>query len=89
MRCQIKAESLLFPTMYKSQKVTCSGFCVSGSHIFYGKYCPFPPQQNMLLQKNEKFEHYSESREITTVVFRDWSVVRIPVFYMYIHTSNM
>ena len=36
MRCQIKAESLLFPTMYKSQKVTfptCSGFCGSGSHM--------------------------------------------------------
>ncbi len=36
MRCQIKAESLLFPTMYKSRKVTfptCSGFCGSGSHI--------------------------------------------------------
>ncbi len=36
MRCQFKAESLLFPTMYKSQKVTfptCSGFCGSGSHI--------------------------------------------------------
>ncbi len=34
MRCQIKAESVLFATMYKSQKVTfptCSGFCGSGS----------------------------------------------------------
>ncbi len=38
MGCQIKAESLLFPTMYKSQKVTfpiCSGFCGSGSHIWW------------------------------------------------------
>ncbi len=38
MRCEIKAESLLFPTMYKSQKVTfptCSGFCGSGSHLCY------------------------------------------------------
>ncbi len=36
MRCQIKAESLLLPTMYKSQNVTfptCSGFCGSGSHM--------------------------------------------------------
>ncbi len=36
MRCQIKAENLLFPTMYKSQKdkfPTCSGFCGSGSKI--------------------------------------------------------
>ncbi len=36
MRCQIKTESLLFPTMYKPQNVTfptCSGFCGSGSHI--------------------------------------------------------
>ncbi len=36
MRCQIKAESLFFPTMYKSEKVTfptCSGFCGSGSHM--------------------------------------------------------
>ncbi len=39
MRCQIKAENLLFPTMYKSQKVTfptCSGFGRSGSHIRTG-----------------------------------------------------
>ncbi len=38
MRCKIKAESLLFPTMYKSQKVTiptCSGFCGSGSHLVH------------------------------------------------------
>ncbi len=36
MRCQIKADGLLFPTMYKSQKVTfptCSEFCGSGSHF--------------------------------------------------------
>ncbi len=45
MRSQIKAESLLFPTMYKSHKVTlptCSGFCGSGSHILsnnYVKHC--------------------------------------------------
>ncbi len=41
MRCQIKAESLLFPTMYKSKTVTfptCSGFCGSGSHIKPVKY---------------------------------------------------
>ncbi len=38
MRCQIKAESLLFPTMYKSQKFTfptCSGFCGSGSPKYW------------------------------------------------------
>ncbi len=37
MRCQIKAEILLFPTMYKSQEVTfptCSGFCGSGSQMY-------------------------------------------------------
>ncbi len=36
MRCQIKTESLLFPTLYKAQKVTfltCSGFCGSGSQL--------------------------------------------------------
>ena len=41
MRCQSKAESLLFPTMYKSQKIkfpTCSGFCGSGSHISSGSW---------------------------------------------------
>ncbi len=55
MKCQIKSESLFFPTMYKYQKVTfptCSGFCGSGSHMTSmpgSVYCSLPGSIHIML----------------------------------------